>query len=204
MKLLLTDLNANICNAWAKTFAGLPNVEIHNRRFEDMDFDIVSTAGNSYGIMDGGMDLSVKAYVGGNIEDRVQFYIQKNYGGEQPVGTSFCLWTPKGWVAHTPTMRLPSLVKNTSNAYLAMMGLLTATKDLNVRVIVPGFCALTGGMPANEVAAQMAEAYRVFLDNKEYPKKTWRDFDAKEKKAKPDTFLAPDQGLCNGVSVESA
>ena len=68
------------------------------------------SAANSFGLMDGGVDLAITRFFGVQLMERVQAHILQEYLGEQPIGTSFTIETghPKHpFVAHTPTMRVP-------------------------------------------------------------------------------------------------
>ena len=59
-KLILVDPNAELCKEWRKKFKGLPNVMIVNDRFENLgQFDCMVSAANSFGLMDGGVDLAI-------------------------------------------------------------------------------------------------------------------------------------------------
>ena len=170
--LILVDLNRRLCEAWRESFASYPEVEIINSRFEDVkEFDCMVSAANSFGLMDGGVDLAISNFFGPELQNRVQTHILERYNGEQPVGTSFITETnypQHPFVAHTPTMRVPMSINGTDNVYLAMKAMLQAVKDFNTfekrikRVLCPGLGTATGGVP-NEIAAQqMALAYAYF------------------------------------------
>ncbi|VEP12825.1 Appr-1-p processing enzyme family protein (fragment) [Hyella patelloides LEGE 07179] len=106
--------------------------------------------------------------------DRVQEYIIKNYRGEQPVGTSFIIETehPKHpFLAHTPTMRVPMAISQTDNVYRAMYSMLLAVWHHNqqkerkiITVACPGLGTMTGKMPFERAAKQMALAYKNFIN----------------------------------------
>lgn len=72
-KLLLTDPNAALCAAWATAFQGYPKVEVFNGRFEQLPaFDCMVSAANSFGLMDGGVDLAITNFFGDALSARVQ------------------------------------------------------------------------------------------------------------------------------------
>ena len=178
MNIILVDLNPDVCREWQRAFAGT-DVKIHNGSFELLEWDAISCAGNSYGIMDGGIDYAVKMFFGREIEREVQERIRQDYCGEQPIGTSFFLvGKGKRLLFHTPTMRVPMIVSNTENAYYAMLGLLIAARrsGFHKTLAIPGFCGCCGAMPPDMVADQMAGAYRNFIDNQKHPKTTWACF----------------------------
>ena len=55
-KLVLADLQEGLCRAFHEHFKDVDNVIIHHGRFEEVDFDCVVSAANSFGLMDGGVD----------------------------------------------------------------------------------------------------------------------------------------------------
>merc|ERR1739838_10096 len=124
-KLVLVDLQGELCQEFENTFNGLENVEIVNGRFEDVDYDCVVSAANSFGLMDGGVDGAITMRYGTQLEDRVQEVIIRDFHGEQPVGTSFIIRAESEikkngkntYVAHTPTMRIPKDIRSTENVY---------------------------------------------------------------------------------------
>lgn len=174
MQLILADPNALLCRAWQQAFAPCPEVEILNRRFEEVpNFDCMVSAANSFGLMDEGVDLAIARFFGPGLQERVQAHILAHYTGEQPVGTSFIVETghPRHpYVAHTPTMRVPMPIHATDHVYLATKALLEAVAPFNMpqarigTVVCPGLGTATGRVPVEEAVRQMALAYRYHLD----------------------------------------
>jgi len=175
LKLTLVDPNHEVCRAWQQAFEGMPGVEVVNGRFETLpEFDLMVSAANSFGLMDGGVDFAIIRFFGGDLMDRVQQRIVEEFRGEQPVGTSFIIEThhPKHlFLAHTPTMRVPMSISRTDNVYRAMWAMLLAVHRHNrddpraIRSIAcPGLGTAAGHVPAKEAARQMALAYRWFLN----------------------------------------
>ena len=122
---------------------------------------IVSPA-NSYGIMDGGYDLAITNYFGKDLQQKVQDYIIENYYGEQPVGTSFIIETNRDnqFLIHTPTMRIPSIVKDDLIIYQCMRTTLMLAKENNIEsILIPMFGCLTGGVSPQRVSKLMRLAY---------------------------------------------
>ena len=174
LELILVDPQASLCEAWQTHFRGLPNVQVVNSYFERLpSFDCMVSAANSFGLMDGGVDLAIVRFFGRALERRVQARILSDYLGEQPIGTSMIVETghPKHpFVAHTPTMRLPMSISLTDNVYTAMWAMLLAvyrhnqTEPIKIQTIAcPGLGTATGRMPPDEAARQMALAYQHFL-----------------------------------------
>lgn len=174
LKLILTDPYADVYLAFQKHFADLPNVEIKNQHFEAIpEFDCMVSPANSFGLMDGGVDLAITRFFGLALMERVQDRILEEYLGEQPVGTCMIVRTdhPKHpYIAHAPTMRIPKSIANTDQVYVAMWAMLVAVYRHNQTatppiksVVCPGLGTGNGRVPALEAARQMALAYSRFL-----------------------------------------
>jgi O-acetyl-ADP-ribose deacetylase (regulator of RNase III) len=170
MQLILVDRGNSFCEVARRQFRAHPEVQIVCGRFEDVPaFDCVVTAGNSFGLMDAGMDLAVVRFFGRPVMDRIQKLILDDYLGEQPVGT--CLIVPTDhaahpFVAHAPTMRVPMNIQGTDHVYLAMWAALTAVHRHNraesrkiESLACPGLGTGTGGVDPAEAALQMCLAY---------------------------------------------
>jgi O-acetyl-ADP-ribose deacetylase (regulator of RNase III) len=152
-----------------------PLIEVAVGKFEEIPaFDCVATAGNSFGLMDAGMDLAVLKFFGPQLQENIQKHILEEYLGEQPVGK--CLLVQTGharhsFVAHAPTMRIPMNISGTDHVYLATWAVLTAihrhnraTREKTIRILVcPAFGTGTGGITSLEAGTQMRVAYDHFL-----------------------------------------
>jgi O-acetyl-ADP-ribose deacetylase (regulator of RNase III) len=174
LNLILVDPLAAVCAAWELHFENLPNVQIVNGPFEKLRaFDCMVSAANSFGLMDGGVDLAIIQFFGFELMDQVQERIIADYMGEQSVGTCFIIETgcaKHPFLAHTPTMRTPMPITRTDNVYRAMWATLLAVRQHNLTskraintIACPGLGTATGRMPADEAARQMACAWRHFL-----------------------------------------
>jgi O-acetyl-ADP-ribose deacetylase (regulator of RNase III) len=174
MKLVVVDRGKEFCDVAQWQFRSHPEVQIVCGRFEDLpSFDCVVTAGNSFGLMDAGMDLAVVRFFGRHVMDRIQKQILDDYLGEQPVGT--CIIVPTDhpthpFVAHAPTMRVPMNIQGSDHVYLAMWAALTAVHRYNLSatrkidcLACPGLGTGTGGMDSLEAALQLCLAYEHFL-----------------------------------------
>lgn len=173
--LWLVHPDEEMCAAFRCRFAGLPNVRVVRCRFEELEpHDCFVTAGNAFGIMSAGIDAAVIQRFGEPLMARVQHRILDQYFGEQPVGTAFIL--PTGdpslpFLAHAPTMRVPSNIEGTDKVYTATWAALLAIQAHNQngapRIEVVAFPAMGTGfgrVPFGEAARQMAVAYRHFLE----------------------------------------
>jgi O-acetyl-ADP-ribose deacetylase (regulator of RNase III) len=173
MRFILVNRGSEFCDVLRWQFRKHPEAEIVCGRFEDLPtFDCVVTAGNSFGLMDAGMDLAVVRFFGQHVMELIQKRILDDYLGEQPVGTSFIVQTghpTHPFVAHTPTMRIPMNIQGTDHVYLAMWAALIAVhrhnKSENRKIeslACPGLGTGTGGMDSLEAALQVCLAYEHF------------------------------------------
>jgi O-acetyl-ADP-ribose deacetylase (regulator of RNase III) len=170
MRLILVDKGKEFCDVVRWQFRSHPEVQVVCGRFEDLpSFDCVITAGNSFGLMDAGMDLAVVRFFGRHLMDRIQKQILEDYLGEQPVGTCMIVPTDHAshpFVAHAPTMRIPMNIQGTDHVYLAMWASLTAVHRYNRSasqkidsLACPGLGTGTGGMDPLEASLQLYLAY---------------------------------------------
>jgi O-acetyl-ADP-ribose deacetylase (regulator of RNase III) len=150
-----------------------PSMEVYLGSFESVpSFDCVATAGNSFGLMDAGMDLAVLKFFGLELQGVIQKRIIEEFYGEQPVGTAFIVETNRldhPFVAHVPTMRVPMNISGTDHVYLSTWATLIAvgrhnlTSNRKIETLVcPAFGAGTGGMTGIEVGFQMKLAWQHF------------------------------------------
>jgi O-acetyl-ADP-ribose deacetylase (regulator of RNase III) len=118
--------------------------------------------------MDGGLDVAIRAQIGGDIQRRVQSVILDRHHGELPVGAAEVVETENPrwpFLVVAPTMRVPEPIGNTLNAYLAFRAALLAVRVFNqskarIRsMLVPGLGTGIGAMDARRCAAQMRIAY---------------------------------------------
>lgn len=183
-EITLIDLQRELCNEWEKHFEEFPDVKIVNGKFELVrEFDCLVSPANSFGLMDGGIDLAIRNYFGMKIQYSVQKRIQNEFYGEQPVGTSIIVATGNEYhpfLAHTPTMRVPTDISKTDNVYSAFFAMLSAVTNYNKdnkarieKVLCPGLGTATGRMTPKEAARQMSIAYRNF--HKPTTNMNWRN-----------------------------
>ncbi len=174
MQLIIVDPNQAVVDAAVISFKNFPKVTVIQGKFEDLgQYDCIVSAGNSFGIMDGGVDLAISQYFGWDLQKQVQAKIIADYSSMQPVGSSFVIETGHDqhpYLAHTPTMRIPEDIRGTDNVYQAMAAMLSAVKNFNVAhnnaikiLACPGLGTATGKMEPVTALAQMALAYSHYL-----------------------------------------
>lgn len=179
MRLILVDRGKEFSDVLRWQFRSHPEVQVVCGRFEDLpSFDCVVTAGNSFGLMDAGMDLAVVRFFGRQVMERIQKQILEDFLGEQPVGTCIIVPTDRAahpFVAHAPTMRVPMNIQGTDHVYLALWASLLAVHRHNRSasrkidtLACPGLGTGTGGMDSLEAALQLCLAYEHYYRPPEY------------------------------------
>ena len=129
---------------------------------EKTPVECVVSPANAFGLMDGGYDFFIIRYFGEQLQTRVQEYIIKNYGGEQPLGTSFLIKAnEKGQsLIHTPTMQTPRAIKDPFIVYQCMRSTLLCAKKHKVKsIVIPLFGCGTGKVHPQIIAEMMSKAY---------------------------------------------
>ena len=166
MKLILCDKNLMLCSEWLELFKNEPGVKVICSNFKSVpEYDCIVSPANSFGIMDGGFDLALVNYFGQELMERVQDKIRAEYAGEQPVGT--CLIVETGnkkhpYLAHTPTMRIPHIIREYDTVYNAMRAMLLAVqKHSDIKIVLcTGLGTVTGKVSPAVAAKQMYMAYK--------------------------------------------
>ncbi len=176
----LRDKQEKMVEAWEKAFDGLENVKISQGEIMEVKADAIISPANSFGFMDGGIDLVYSKFFGYQIQEELQSLIIREHNGELPIGQAVIIPTNNDFIPYlisAPTMRLPMNVSDSINAYLAFRASIIAVKKFNEAnsnsinsVVCPGLCTATGNMPYTRAARQMAIAYRnVALDQIKTP-----------------------------------
>jgi len=189
MKFYLIDRNEEMVEMWRKEFHGENDVNVIHGDFFSQKVDCIVSPANSFGYMDGGLDLVISKRFGWQLQTKVQNIIRNYYSGELLVGQAILVDTTHTdipWCIVAPTMRIPLFVPDTLNAYLAARAVFLTLKeyapDRNINSItMSGFCTGVGAMPFGQAAKQMRMAYDDFWLDKFISPKTW--VEAKHKHA---------------------
>ncbi|MET9591060.1 macro domain-containing protein [Streptomyces sp. NPDC006516] len=177
VRVVLTDVNTDVVEAWRAAFADEPGIEIRKGSILDEKVDAWVNPTNSRGRMDGGVDAAVKRHLGAGIQLRVQRAIRDGFAGKLPVGSAVCV--PSGAVVPkflipTPTMEGSSQnVSATLNVALACAAAFQAVHQQNRKepgsitsVALVGMGARTGRVPARVCANLMWTGYTLFNDHR--------------------------------------
>jgi O-acetyl-ADP-ribose deacetylase (regulator of RNase III) len=176
MKIILADINSVLCHAWKRDFSRYPDVKIHNGSIFDTPGNTIVSPANSFGFMTGGVDFVISDYLGWHVQERVQEDIKKRYNGELLVGQALWVKTDHNafpFLISAPTMRVPSIITGTINAYLSTRAALNIAgkihrlfTKLNKGEITPIFTGMgtgTGCLDPGVCSKQMLQAYEEFL-----------------------------------------
>src|SRR5262249_29856597 len=120
-KIYLIDRLPLLVDHWKEQFSDCPTVEAIVGDYFQRPADALVSPANSFGIMDGGIDLAIRDQVGLEVERRVQQAIVEKHHGEMPVGCAEIVETgDERWryLIAAPTMRVPESVAFTINPYL--------------------------------------------------------------------------------------
>src|SRR5436190_3100647 len=122
MKIILTAREPDLAAAWERHCGDLPDVSIYCGSILDLSVDAVVSPANSFGFMDGGIDHLYSHHFGWKVQDQLQELIRTRHHGELLVGTAEIVETghPRiPFVIAAPTMRVPMILRDTVNPYLA-------------------------------------------------------------------------------------
>lgn len=167
----LKALHPAMEHEWSNYFAEFDNVEVsHGDILRDTADAIVSPA-NSFGYMDGGLDLIYSQHFGWDLEKRLRQHLLDEHDGELPVGQAVIVETGRDdirYLISAPTMRVPMKIENSVNVYLAFRAVLRAVRKFNEEnpgaiksFLCPALGTGEGQMPYRRCAWQMYYAYGV-------------------------------------------
>lgn len=175
VKIFLRDIDVKVVDAWRVAFKGNQDaVSISCGDIFDIEADAIVSPANSFGFMNGGIDLAYTRRFGDGLSENLRKLINDKHYGELPVGCAEVVPTADvkiKYLISAPTMRLPEDVSKTINAYLAFRAALIAvckfneSRDDKIKsILCPGLATLTGRMSPTDSAVQMREAYASILN----------------------------------------
>lgn len=206
-RIILVDVNRGIVDAWKAVCSDLaPLVVVHHGSIFELDavcgeaHAIVSPA-NSFGFMDGGLDLAISRRFGWHIQERLRQRILARPERELLVGNSEIIPTGNDrvpFVISAPTMRVPMALYGpdevplnmlpfvTVNPYLAMRAVLLAVRqgaledgsllrDKVSAVAVTGLGTFVGAVSHELCARQMRKAIEDIVLGKWKDPQSWHD-----------------------------
>jgi O-acetyl-ADP-ribose deacetylase (regulator of RNase III) len=190
---ILTAVDEPLARAWTQFCGEFPFVRVHAGSIFDVECDALVSPANSFGFMDGGIDALYTHRFGHGVQERLQRAIQDHHGGELLVGDAEIVETFEPtlpFVIAAPTMRVPMVLRETVNPYLAARAVfrLIAERtfragafagmpvaDVVRRVAIPGLGTGVGAVGPNTCARQVAQAIRdVLIERPTFPA-TWAE-----------------------------
>lgn len=174
MKLHLVDINETLVEQWRIAFTPFPEVAIECADILAVAHHCLVSPANSHGFMDGGIDDQYRYFFGAQIERTVQEAILRRPEQMLPVGASLVVPTQHAripWLIVAPTMEMPEAVpaEHSGRALRAVLRLVRRHRELDSDVFCPGLGSLTGRVPPDLAAREMALAYSDWLQIKHSP-----------------------------------
>ena len=188
MNIILTSVEDALADAWEQFCGDLPFVSVYRGSIFDLSCDAVVSPANSYGFMDGGIDLLYSEVFGWQVQERLQELIQEKHHGELLVGAAEIVETgglALPFLIAAPTMRVPMILQHSVNPYLAARAVLLLVKhgvfthgpntakpiaDFVGSVAFPGLGTGVGRIGPNTCARQVRAAIdAVLLDQEPFP-----------------------------------
>lgn len=174
-RLYLIDSKPELCDKWRQVFSSYPEVEVLSGDYFQQSADAIVSPANSFGIMDGGLDLTIRNELGFQVETDIQEVILNKYHGEMPIGSAEIIKTNHdrwSYMIAAPTMRIPENVAFTLNAYIAFRAILIAINSFNESkpkrpiksLVCSGLGTGIGSMEAVKCAAQMRATYKLMKE----------------------------------------
>ena len=193
MRIILSAIHDPLLIAWQEHCADLEGVEVHGGSILDLECDAIVSPANSFGFVDGGIDLPYSRRFGWQVQYRLQDLIRKHHHGELLVGAAEIVETDDQkipFLIAAPTMRVPMNLRTGVNPYLAARAALlliahgefhsgtkkgTPVGHLVKTVAFPGLGTGVGGVSPEICARQVGAAIQdVLLGKRSFPQ-SWAE-----------------------------
>ncbi|MBA3530540.1 MAG: macro domain-containing protein [Ardenticatenales bacterium] len=180
MEIILVARDVPLARAWGKFCGDLEGVSVHLGSILEVRCDAVVSPANSFGFMDGGIDLLNSNFFGWHVQERLQTLIKERHHGELLVGTAEIVETDNAMIPYliaAPTMRVPMILRDSVNPYLAARAAILLAKHGKAkieRLAFPGLGTGVGRVPPEICAQQMRAAIEeVLLNPAPFPASWW-------------------------------
>lgn len=194
LSIVLTALQEPLAEAWEKYCGELDEVSVYQGSIFAVKCDAVVSPANSFGFMDGGIDRLYTQHYGPSVQAELQELIAREHYGELLVGQAEIVPIPPNndarFLISAPTMRIPQILTDTINPYLAARAVLInilhghfrtgelkgqAIRDHVKKVAFPGLGTGVGRVSFETCARQVRAAIdEIVLGKIPFPK-TWFD-----------------------------
>ena len=206
MKIILCSIDEPLAQAWQTYCGELKGVEVHRGNILNLKVDAVVSPANSFGFMDGGIDMVYSQHFGWGVQQQLQNQIKYLHHGELIVGSADIVETDHSSISYliaAPTMRVPMVLSETVNPYLAARAALLLIKhgrfpsgalvgerisDGVKSVAFPGLGTGVGRVEPEKCALQVRTAIKeVVFDEYEFPW-SWADAQMRHQQLYTDKF----------------
>jgi O-acetyl-ADP-ribose deacetylase (regulator of RNase III) len=183
-RIYLIDRWSLLVERWKEQFSDCPAVQVIAGDYFQRAADAMISPANSFGIMDGGLDLEIRDQLGFPVEKKLQEVIVAKHHGELPIGSAEIIETGHAqwkYLISAPTMRVPEPIAFTLNPYLAFRAVLVAVENFNKNrgkreidsLVCSGLGTGVGKVDAARCARQMRAAYQVMQAPSRIPSFQW-------------------------------
>lgn len=131
IQIFLASVEQELHDAWQRFCGDLEGVTVHYGSILQLNCDAVVSPANSFGFMDGGIDMLYSQHFGWHVQERLQKRIRERHHGELVIGAAEIVETDNPAIPYliaAPTMRVPMILGNTVNPYLAARATLLLIK----------------------------------------------------------------------------
>lgn len=165
MELHLVDRSPALVREWQRAFDQFPEVIIELGDILAIAHTALVSPANSYGYMNGGIDLAYRTFFGIGIEHAVQAKIAQAAGPYLPVGQAILVETGHARIPYlisAPTMFLPepTIPDACERAMAAALDVARLHGGKWVALFCPGLGTGVGRVNARDAANAMVAAYR--------------------------------------------
>lgn len=169
----LADFNSDLVKEWAKT-----PFDFHEGNIFNLTADVVLIPGNSFGLMQDGVEQIALYHFGKDIERAIQNQI-KTEDRHAPwkellIGKSVHVDTNKESIPaliYAPIYRVPQIIANPMDVYLAFRDAIDHAIERGYKnIIFPGFGTQTGKLKEDWAVRLMNYAIEDAVNKKEFPK----------------------------------
>jgi O-acetyl-ADP-ribose deacetylase (regulator of RNase III) len=174
----LHTYDSTMAAEWRAAFKSADAVHVIEEDILSGGADAIVSPANSFGYMDGGIDLAYLRFFGEEIQVTLQQRILTKFFGELVVGQATIISTGHEafpWLISSPTMRVPDRIGDTVNVYLAFRAALIAILEHNrecdlpiTSLSAPGLGTGIGGMSPRRAAFQMYAAYEAVFSKPQW------------------------------------
>jgi len=189
MEIILCAQDQNLADAWRHECGSFDVVTIHQGSILDVECDAVVSPANSFGFMDGGLDAIYMDHFGEDIQMKVRKQIYEYHYGELVVGNADIVKTEDQDIPYliiAPTMRVPMILENSVNSYLAaraifvlcLYGNFSSGEKISNKVssiAIPGLGTGVGKIGAKVCASQVRQAINDIVYQKYVMPKSWAE-----------------------------